>query len=109
MICSKLSSVEFDDLLLLEELGEVFSLRHRDDLSVHSLNVGFDVRRNWSAFVIVVSSDVSARLSVSYFDDIADLQLEGSNVDDLSIDSDVAVADHLSGLKDRLCVSETPD
>jgi CBS domain-containing protein len=42
-------------------------------------------------------------------DDIADLQLEGCNVDNLSVDHDVAVADHLSSLEDRLCVSESPD
>lgn len=107
--CSKLTSVEFDDLLLLEELREVFALRHRNDLAVHALNVCFDVRRNRSAFVVVVSSDVSARLSIANFDDIADLQLEGSNVNNLTVDSDVAVADHLSGLENRLCVSESPD
>jgi len=106
---SKLTSVEFDDLLLLEELREIFSLWHGDDLSVHSLNVGFDVRRNRGAFVVIVSSDVSAGLSVSDLNDIADLQLEGCNVDNLSVDHDVAMADHLSSLEDRLCVSESPD
>lgn len=107
--CSKLTSVEFDDLLLLEELRKIFSLWHGDDLSVHALNVRFDIRRNRSAFVVIVSSNVSARLSVSDLDDIADLQLEGSNIYNLTVDSDVAVADHLSGLENRLCVSESPD
>jgi len=106
---SELTSVEFDDLLLLEELREVFALRHCNDLAVHALNVRFDVSRNRSAFVVIVSSNVSARLSVSDLDDIADLQLEGSNVNDLSVDGDVAVADHLSGLENGLCISESPD
>ena len=106
---SKLSSVEFDDLLLLEELWEVFSLGQSDDLSVHSLNVSLDVRRNRSAFVVIVASDISAGFSVSDFDDIADLELEGRNVYDLSVDQDVAVANHLSGLENRLCVAKSPD
>lgn len=107
--CVGSASVELDDLLLLEELGEVFSLGESDDFALHVLNIGFDVSRDCSAFVVVVSSDVSARLSVSDLNDIADLELERCDVDDSAVDQDVAVADHLSGLEDRLCVTESPD
>ena len=106
---SKLTSVEFDDLLLLEELREVFSLRKSDDLALHILNVSLDVGWDWSAFVVVVSSDVLAGLSVSDFNDVADFKLERSDVNDLSVDHDVAVANHLSSLEDGLCVAKSPD
>src|SRR5882672_4819985 len=63
-----LSCVKFDDLLLLEELGEVLSLRQGDNLAAHILNVRFHVSRNRGALVVIVSSDASARLSVSNLD-----------------------------------------
>lgn len=106
---SILTSVEFDDLLLLEELREVFSLRKSDDLALHILNVSLDVGWDWSAFVVVVSSDVLAGLSISDFNDVANFKLERSDVNDLSVDHNVAVADHLSSLEDGLCVSKSPD
>lgn len=107
--CWGSASVELDDLLLLEELGEVFSLGESDDFALHVLHIGFDVSRDCSAFVVVVSSDVSARLSISDLNDIADLELERCDVDDSAINQDVAVAHHLSGLEDRLCITESPD
>lgn len=93
----------------MEELREVFSLRKSDDLTLEVLHVSFHVSWNCSGFVVVSLCDVSAGLSVSNFNNIANLQLERWDVDHLSIYHDVAVADHLSSLEDRLCVTQSPN
>src|SRR5437868_2450909 len=105
----RLAGVEFDDLRLLEELGEVFSLREGDDLTANVLYVGFHVGRNCRAFKVICSGDAPAGLSIANLDDVADLKQEARNVDHSAVDHDVAMADHLSGLERRASIAKTPD
>ena len=104
-----LTSVVLDHLLLLEELGEVLALRQADQLASELGDLGLHVSRNGSAFVVVVTSDTSAGLSISDFNDIANFQLEAGDVNDLSINDDVTVGNHLSCLEDGLCVTKSPN
>jgi hypothetical protein len=92
----------------LEELRKIFSLRERDDLALKVLHIGFHVGRNLSGFVVVVLRDVSARLAVSHFNHVANLYLERTNIDQLAVDMDVAMADHLSRLENCFCVTQSP-
>lgn len=103
-----LASVEFDDLLLLEELGEVFSLGKSDDLASEVLHIGLKINRNCGAFVVVGPGDCSAHFSVTHFNDIANAQLVAANVDNLAVNRDVAVGNKLSSLEDRLRIAEAP-
>ena len=60
-----LSVVEFDDLLLFKEGGEVFPFRIGGDGSSHAGHIWLDVDRHSGAFVRVSSSDSLAGISVS--------------------------------------------
>ena len=106
---SNLSSVKLNNLLLLEELGEIFSLWKSDQLAFEVLHIGFHVSGNLSGFVVVILRNVSARLSVSNFNNVADLNLEGTDIDQLAVYEDVAMADHLSSLENCLCVAQAPN
>lgn len=105
----KLTSVVFDDLLFLEELGEVFALGESDDLPAHVGDVGFHVDRNRGAFVVVFSDELLAAVLISDCDDIADLELEAGDVHRSTVDGDMSVGDHLPRLENRSCVAEPPD
>jgi hypothetical protein len=103
-----LSSVEFDDLLLLEEGGEVLSFRKGDDLASELRHIWLHISRDSRTLEVIVSSDAAACRSVSDFDRIANLQLEARDVDESAVHHDVAVADHLSRLENCLCKAQSP-
>jgi hypothetical protein len=104
-----LSGVEFDDLLLLEELGEVFALRKGDDFALEVLNIGIEVGRDRSALEVVRSSDASTGLPVSYFDDVSNFKLETRNVHDCAVHQDVAVVHNLARLENRASIAQPPN
>lgn len=105
---SFLTSVVFDHLLLLEELGEVLSLGQGDDLASVLGDRGLDVGWDGGTLVVVISGDSSAGVSVSDADDVADFQLEARDVDNSVVDQDVAVRNHLSRLEWRSGIAESP-
>ncbi len=104
-----LTCVKLDDLLLLEELREVLALWERHDLALHVLNVRFHIDWNSSTFVVIGSRQLSAHFPISNSDFIADLKQETADVHNPTIYGHVTVRDHLSGLKDRSGISQSPD
>lgn len=101
-----LACVELDDLLLLEEFREVFALRKRHNLALEVLNVGIEIRRYGGGFVVVHLRDSARGRTVSDFNHVANLELVAGDVHHAAIYQDVAVADHLAGLKDGLRVAK---
>jgi len=95
-------------LLLLEELGEVLTLRKRDDFAAEVLNIRLKIDGDCSAFVVVRSRDGSANFTVSNLDDISDTELIAANVDDLAVHSYVTVRNQLSSLENCLGKAESP-
>lgn len=93
----------------MEELREVLSFRQGDDLSAELSNVGLHVRRNRGAFEVILAGNLSADVSISNGDHIANLQLETGNVDQLTVDHDVAVRNHLSSLENGSGIPESPN
>lgn len=104
-----LASVEFDNLLFFEEFGEIFSLGERNDFSGEIDDIGFDVDRNCGSFKVVVLGDVSALLSVSDGDDVTNSAGVARDVHEFAVHKDVLVGDHLPGLENGACISESID
>lgn len=96
-------------MLFLEEVWEVFSLWKSNDLSGHVWNVWCDVWWDCGAFVLGLSSDSCAAFALSDADHVSNLHDIARNVDDLAVDQDVAVADHLASVEHGFRVAETPD
>lgn len=93
----------------MEELRKVLSLGQSDDFASEVLDIGVDVGGNWSALKVIGPRHTSANLSVSDLDFISDLKLETRNVDDSTVNQNVAVIDHLSGLEYGSSVAESPN
>ncbi len=96
-------------MLFLEEVWEVFSLRKSNDLSRHIWNVWCDVWWDCGAFVLRLASDSGAAFALSDADHVSNLHDVARNVDDFTVDQDVAVADHLASVEHGLREAETPD
>jgi len=109
LLAKKLTSVEFDDGLLLKEAREVFALWQRNDLALHTGNIHFDVRRNCGTFVVIFASHLLATIALSHADHVAYAKGVAGNVNDFAIDADVSVANHLSSLEDGLGIAQSPN
>lgn len=104
----ELASVKFDDLLLLEELREVLSLRERNDFASEIRHIGLDVHRYRRTFEVILSGNLARDLAITNLDHIPDLQSEACDVDHSAIDRDMAVRNHLASLENRPSEAETP-
>lgn len=105
---SLLFRIELDDQLLLDVLGNVFALGKVKELTALNAFVPFDP----GIFAVVETGEVVGdhfeRFSLlAHSDNVAGLHLEGRDVDNVTVDSDVLVEHKLTGSGTRGSNTET--
>ena len=96
----KLLAVKFDDELLVDRQVDVFALRQGEDLAGEIVAVDVEpwTRALTAGEVLRLFEDDERLRAFADRDLVADLALEGRDVDLAAVDLNVAVADDLTGL-----------
>lgn len=102
------SGVEFNDKLFVNFDGEFFPLWQSGYSSLEISKILLDVRNRCSLDAVEVFSEHFGFAGfLSQFHNVTDLQAVARDVDLVSIDQEVTMVDHLSGLSDGISKSHT--